>query len=85
VAVDSETNTLVAGENKDLYRRRFEAADLNWIAAEILDRPRILRARIRYKHAEADAEVTPLPDGRTLVEFEKSPTGRDTRPGGRFL
>jgi tRNA-specific 2-thiouridylase len=72
VAVDAEKNTIVAGENEHLYKRRFEAVDLNWISIEKLGRPRMVRARIRYKHAEADAEVTPLAEGRVLVEFEKA-------------
>jgi tRNA-specific 2-thiouridylase len=71
VAVDTERNTIVAGENEDLYKRRLEATELNWISMEKLDEPKALRARIRYKHAEAQARVIPRDDGRVLVEFER--------------
>ncbi|MDP2914097.1 MAG: tRNA 2-thiouridine(34) synthase MnmA [Candidatus Aminicenantes bacterium] len=72
VAVDTERNTIVAGESEDLYKRRLEATDLNWISLNKLDEPKILRARIRYKHAEAPAKVSPRDEGRVLVEFERA-------------
>lgn len=72
VAVDAERNTIVAGENEELYKRRLEATELNWISMEKLGEPRTLRARIRYKHAEAPAKVSPRDEGRVLVEFERA-------------
>jgi tRNA-specific 2-thiouridylase len=72
VAVDAGRNTIVAGENEDLYNRRLEATDLNWIARDKLNEPKTLRAKIRYKHAESPALVIPLDEDRVLVEFEKA-------------
>jgi tRNA-specific 2-thiouridylase len=71
VAIDAARNTIIAGSNDDLYQTRLEAADLHWISWEGLSAPRRVRARIRYKHVEADAVVAPLEGGRVAVEFEK--------------
>jgi len=72
VAIDTERNTVVAGEREALYRRRLEATEVNWVSIETLAAPKWTRARIRYKHAEAPALISPLDRNRVLVEFEKA-------------
>ncbi|MGA2587297.1 MAG: tRNA 2-thiouridine(34) synthase MnmA [Candidatus Aminicenantales bacterium] len=79
VAIDVGKNTIVAGKNEDLYRRGLEASDVNWISGEGPAEPRAARARIRYKHVEAPATITPRDSGKVLVEFEK--TQRAITPG----
>jgi len=72
VAIDVGKNTIVAGGNEDLYRQGLEASDVNWISEEGPAAPRAARARIRYKHVEAPAMITPRDSGKVLVEFEKA-------------
>ena len=72
VAIETERNTVVAGGNEDLYKRRLEAIHVNWISLETLDEPMTVRARIRHKHAEAPAKIIPRGRDRILVEFEKA-------------
>jgi len=72
VAIDPERNTVVADEREALTRRRLEATAVNWISVETLDAPKWTRARIRYKHDEAPALISPLDRTRVLVEFEKA-------------
>jgi tRNA-specific 2-thiouridylase len=79
VAIDVGKNTIVAGKNEDLYRRGLEASDVNWISGEGPAESRAARARIRYKHVEAPATITPKDPGKILVEFEK--TQRAVTPG----
>jgi tRNA-specific 2-thiouridylase len=43
---------------------------LNWISIKKLDEPIKVKARIRYKHEESPATVSPIEDGRALVEFD---------------
>jgi tRNA-specific 2-thiouridylase len=71
LSIDAETNTIVVGKNEDLYRSRLEVSDVNWIAFEKLAEPKSVQAKIRYKHAEAKAMISPLEGGRVRVEFEK--------------
>jgi len=71
VAIDAERNTIVAGQNEDLYKSRLEASNLNWISLEKLEEPKAVRARIRYRHVEAKARIVPRDSGVVLVEFER--------------
>jgi tRNA-specific 2-thiouridylase len=71
VDIDAERNTVLAGRNEDLYRRRLRASGLNWISIEKLVEPLAVRAKIRYKHSEARALVTPISARSVSVEFEK--------------
>jgi tRNA-specific 2-thiouridylase len=70
VSVDAETNTVVAGEARDLDRRRVLVDDLNWIAVPALSAPLSARVKLRSRQAEAPARLFPEESGRVLVEFE---------------
>ena len=63
VAIDGERNALVVGAREEVYGRELIASDVCWIADEPPRWPTGLKARIRYRHQEADAEVAPLPGG----------------------
>ena len=67
--VDAERNTIVAGPGEALYGRSLEAGGMNWIAIDRLTGPLDVKARIRYKHAEAAARVEPVGPDRVRVEF----------------
>jgi tRNA-specific 2-thiouridylase len=71
IAVDAGKNTIVAGKNEDLFQSRLEAADVNWIALEKLMEPQTVKAKIRYKHKEARAVISPLDSNKVLVEFDR--------------
>jgi tRNA-specific 2-thiouridylase len=71
VKVDVERNTIVAGPSEALYARSLEATGLNWISIEELSGSLAVRARVRYKHAEAPARVEAAGEDRVRVEFEK--------------
>jgi len=71
VSIDAESNVIVVGKNKDLYRNSLQASEVRWIAVEKLGEPMSVRAKIRYKHEEAGAKVFPLEEGHVRVEFEK--------------
>jgi len=71
LSIDAETNTIVVGKNEELYRSRLEASDVNLIALEKLAESKPVQAKVRYRHAEAKAMISPLEGGRIRVEFEK--------------
>lgn len=72
VAIDRGRNAVVVGSRREVYGDELIAADLNWVAIESLKQPLEIKARIRYRHREADAVLTPLPNGeRVRVKFKK--------------
>lgn len=70
--VDIEKNVVVLGRNEDLFSKRLVADDVNLIAVEHLNGPMRVTAKVRYRHTEAPATVTPLSDGRIEVIFDEA-------------
>lgn len=66
---DSEKNTVVLGSNEELFSTHLTAKDLNWISIDNLTEPLKVKAKIRYKHNESEATVTPLENGEVAVDF----------------
>jgi tRNA-specific 2-thiouridylase len=71
IAIDADRAALIVGPQRDLYVRELIATDLNWIACAQLDRPRELLVRIRYRHCEAPARVSPSAGGGARVRFQE--------------
>jgi len=69
--IEPETNTVTVGIREEVYRDELTASGLNWIAIEKLERPIKVRAKIRYLHQEASAEVTPVNKDRVYVKFNE--------------
>ncbi|MBI2437658.1 MAG: tRNA 2-thiouridine(34) synthase MnmA, partial [Lentisphaerae bacterium] len=59
VRIDAPTNTITVGPYEDLFADRLRATDVNWIAFDALLSPLRVKARIRQRHKEADATLTP--------------------------
>ena len=64
-------NTVVIGEEKELYRDTFVADNINWIDREEITRSIKVKAKIRYRNPETGARLYPLDGSRVRVEFEK--------------
>ncbi len=69
--IDPERNTITVGSQADLYRDELTAGGLNWIAIAELEQPMSIKARIRYRHEESAALVTPLGKDRVQVKFRQ--------------
>jgi tRNA-specific 2-thiouridylase len=69
VRIDGERNQLIVGPLEALARKTFEVGGMTWPGRE---RSREFRAgvKIRSRHREAPATVTPLGDGFCRVEFD---------------
>jgi tRNA-specific 2-thiouridylase len=74
IAVDAPTRRVVIGTRDDLARTELEADRLNWLIDEIPQRFSC-RAKIRYLHSAAAAEVESLENGRVRVCFEQPQFG----------
>jgi tRNA-specific 2-thiouridylase len=73
VSIDANTKRVVIGTQEDLARRVLEADRLNWLVPNIA--PRFTcRAKIRYRHPAAAAEVI-VEDNRMRLEFEEPQYG----------
>jgi tRNA-specific 2-thiouridylase len=64
------TRRVVVGPREALERRELTAAHVNWTAGTPPSGPVRLTARIRHRHADAPATVTPRGDGRAQVAFD---------------
>jgi len=60
---------VTVGPREELGRRELTASTVNWIAGAPPDSPRPLTARIRHRHHDAPAIVTPDGDARASIEF----------------
>ncbi len=70
ISRDAASNTVLLGNDADLYSRALLAARLNWIEPEP-DAPLRVTAKTRYSQSEAAATVTPLPGGTARVDFDE--------------
>ena len=69
VAKNADRNTVMLGEDEDLFRTELYADDVNWIAINELKEPLRCAARTRYHQAETPCTVYPQGD-RVRVEFD---------------
>ena len=70
VGIDAETADVTVGPRADLERDRLTAARVNWIDGIPPAGPIRAHARIRHRHREAPATITPLADDRVRVVFD---------------
>ncbi len=70
VAKNADRNTVMLGEDEDLWREDLTAGELNWIAFDQLTAPLRCAARTRYHQAEAPCTVTPGEEGQAEVRFD---------------
>jgi len=71
ISINKEKNTIVVGEEKELYQDMLIAEKVNWIDREKPSDSIRAKAKIRYKHQESDAIIFPLSDTRVKVQFNK--------------
>jgi len=64
-------NEVVVGPDNCLYKKDLVTDQVNWISLDKISSPIPAKARIRYKHKEAEALLVPLDSEKIRVEFEK--------------
>lgn len=70
VALNPETNRVIVGPKKYLYRREFWVHRINLLYPLRLDAPFEASVRLRYRHKEAPATIHPETPERWRVVFE---------------
>ena len=67
----SERNAIVVGGKEEVYATELTASDSNWISLAKLEQPITANAKIRYRHNEAEAEITPISEDKIQVRFKE--------------
>jgi tRNA-specific 2-thiouridylase len=70
--LEPEDARVVVGPRAALGRRDLEASDVNWIAGAAPDAPVRLTARIRHRHEDAPAWITPEGARQATVRFDEA-------------
>lgn len=70
VGLDAENNTVILGEDTEVYGNELIAYDLNFISIDTLEEPMRVKAKIRYSAKAADALIIPIEDGKVKVVFD---------------
>jgi len=65
-----ETNSVLLCSNEELFTKSLDANRFNWIAYDNPSKEIHCCARVRYKHAEQPAIVTPTGSDTVHIEFE---------------
>ena len=68
---DRETNTVLLGDNEELFTRELIANQVNFISIPRLTAPIRVTAKTRYSQREAEATVEPLAANRIRVIFDE--------------
>jgi tRNA-uridine 2-sulfurtransferase len=71
LSIDAPNNRVVVGEQEELLSSEFTAAGVNWIISVADDEEIRADVRIRYRHMEAPATITPLANGRARIIFDE--------------
>jgi tRNA-specific 2-thiouridylase len=70
VKLDAEQSRVVVGPKEALGRDEMTAGNVNWIAGTPPASAIRATARIRHRHEDAPATITPLPGARAQVRFD---------------
>ncbi len=70
LSLNAETRTVVVGGPEELGSGDLTVRDVNWLSVAPPAGPRAARVKIRYRHAEASAQLLPLGNDRVRAEFE---------------
>lgn len=71
IKINPKNNTITLGEKKDIYSLEFIAENMNWIAFDTPPCSFKAAARIRYKHEEVPATITPIDQKNAHIIFDQ--------------
>ena len=71
VRIDPEDNTVVLGDESELFGTVAKVKDFNWTAGETPSEPVRCKAKTRYRHKEQFATAYPEEDGSVTVIFDE--------------
>ncbi|HOR42462.1 MAG TPA: tRNA 2-thiouridine(34) synthase MnmA, partial [Atribacterota bacterium] len=66
-----ENNTVIMGDEHELYHQEFEVTDVHYPSCDSISQPAKLLVQIRYNTPPAMATVFPLDEGKLKIIFDK--------------
>ena len=69
--INPKDNTVVLGPKESLFSRRALAGPIHWISGQAPEGPIRCKAKVRYRHPEQWATVTPRADGSVELLFDE--------------
>ena len=70
-AIETDNNTVVLSDEKDIFRKELVADGLNFIPFERLERTLKVKTKIRYSAREVDSVLIPIHNNKVKVIFEE--------------
>ena len=71
IKIDAQENTIILGEEEDLYQDKLIIKDLNFISGDKLSDAIKVEVKIRYNCKKSLAIISPYEDDKILIDFEK--------------
>jgi len=71
VNINKKDNTIITGVEKNLYKDKLTAINVNFIAIDKITSSLKAKTKIRYMHKEADSIIYPIDENSVRVEFLK--------------
>ena len=71
IEINPRQNTITLGDDKDLYKDKLSAKDLNFISGDKISDSIKAEVKIRYNSKKSSAIISPYGEGRVLINFEK--------------
>lgn len=71
IAIEPERNAIIVGGKDRVFSDELTAYRLNWIAIAKPAQPITVKAKIRYRHREAEATLKPLDGSRVHIKFKE--------------
>jgi len=70
IKIDPQENTIILGEEEDLYQNKLIIKDLNFISGYKLSAPIKVEVKIRYNSKKSPAIISPYEEDKILINFE---------------
>lgn len=71
VDINAKKNTVILGDNEDIFSKELIARDVNFIPFDKIEEPIRVQAKIRYSAKPADATVYALRNGKIKIAFDE--------------
>ncbi len=69
--ISAKDNTVMLGDQEDLYKKEFIVTDFNWILGKPSAKDFSCSVKIRYKQKEHKADIKVLDDNTVKIVFEQ--------------
>lgn len=70
-SINTNDNTVTLGRDRDLYSTQAIAADFNWISGDVPKAGLRCKVKVRYRHPEQWATVSPTGDSTVRIRFDE--------------